>query len=155
MPNEKPLAGRIGEDLTAAMKAKDAARTGTLRMAKAALMNREIEKKAPLDDAEAARVLQGLVKQREDSVFHFRKASRPELVRKEEAEIQVLKEYLPAEASEADIHAAVETAVAETGASSPKDMGRAIKAALAALEAGGKPADGKRVSDAVRKRLGG
>lgn len=155
MTDEKPLAERIGEDLTAAMKAKDAARTGTLRMAKAALMNREIEKKAPLDDAEAVKVLQGLVKQREDSVFHFRKASRPELVRKEEAEIQVLKEYLPAEASEADIGAAVEAAVAETGASSPKDMGRAIKAAMAALESRGKPADGKRVSDAVRKRLGG
>jgi uncharacterized protein YqeY len=155
MASEKPLAERIGDDLTAAMKAKDAARTGTLRMAKAALMNREIEKKAPLDDAEAAKVLQGLVKQREDSVFHFRKASRPELVRKEEAEIQVLKEYLPAEATEADIHAAVEAAVAETGAASPKDMGRVIKASLAALEARGKPADGKRVSDAVRKRLGG
>ncbi len=155
MEQERTLAGRISDDLTAAMKAKDAARTGTLRMAKAALMNREIEKKAPLDDAESAKVLQGLVKQREDSVFHFRKASRPELVRKEEAEIQVLKEYLPKEASEADVEAAVQAAITETGASSPKDMGRAIKAALAALEAAGKPADGKRVSDAVRKRLGG
>jgi len=154
---ERPptLVERITEDLTAAMKAKDAARTGTLRMAKAALMNREIEKKAPLDDAETVKVLQGLVKQREDSVFHFRKASRPELVRKEEAEIHVLKEYLPKEASEADVAAAVEAAIAETGASSPKDLGRAIKAALAALEAAGKPADGKSVSDAVRKRLGG
>ena len=137
------------------MKAKDAARTGTLRMAKAALMNREIEKKAPLDDAESVKVLQGLVKQREDSVFHFRKASRPELVRKEEAEIQVLKAYLPQEASDADIEAAAQAAIAETGASSPKDMGKAIKAALAALQAGGKPADGKKVSDAVRKKLGG
>jgi len=154
MEQDRTLADRISDDLTAAMKAKDAARTGTLRMAKAALMNREIEKKARLDDAETVKVLQGLVKQREDSVFHFRKASRPELVRKEEAEIQVLKEYLPKEASEADVEAAVEAAIAETGASSPKDMGRAIKAALAALEAAGKPADGKRVSDAVRKRLG-
>jgi hypothetical protein len=155
MDNEKPLAGRISEDLTAAMKAKDAARTATLRMAKAALMNREIEKKAPLDDAESVKVLQGLVKQREDSVFHFRKASRPELVRKEEAEIEVLKAYLPQEASDADIEAAAQAAIAETGASSPKDMGKAIKAALAALQAGGKPADGKKVSDAVRKKLGG
>lgn len=154
MEQDRTLADRISDDLTAAMKARDAARTGTLRMAKAALMNREIEKKAPLDDAETVKALQGLVKQREDSVFHFRKASRPELVRKEEAEIQVLKEYLPKEASEADVEAAVEAAIAETGASSPKDMGRAIKAALAALEAAGKPADGKRVSDAVRKRLG-
>ena len=155
MEKDRKLTDRISDDLTAAMKAKDAARTATLRMAKAALMNREIEKKAPLDDAEAVRVLQGLVKQREDSVFHFRKASRPELVRKEEAEIQVLKEYLPAEASEGEVDAAVQAAIAETGASSPKDMGKAIKAALAALEAAGKPADGKRVSDAVRKRLGG
>ena len=155
MDKAKPLAERISEDLTAAMKARDAARTATLRMAKAALMNREIEKKAPLDDAESMKVLQGLVKQREDSVFHFRKASRPELVRKEEAEIEVLKEYLPAEASEADIDAAAQAAIAQTGASSPKDMGKAIKAALAALEADGKPADGKKVSDAVRKRLGG
>jgi uncharacterized protein YqeY len=155
MNEAKPLAERITEDLTAAMKAKDAARTGTLRMAKAALMNREIEKRAPLDDGETVKVLQGLVKQREDSVFHYRKASRPELVRKEEAEIQVLKEYLPQEASDADIEAAAQAAIAETGAASPKDMGKAIKAALAALEAGGKPADGKRVSDAVRKKLGG
>ena len=155
MDQPKPLTERISEDLTAAMKAKDSARTGTLRMAKAALMNREIEKKAPLDDAEAVRVLQGLVKQREDSVFHYRKASRPELVRKEEAEIQVLKEYLPKEASDGDIDAAVTAAITQTGASSPKDMGKAIKAALASLEAAGTPADGKKVSDAVRKRLGG
>jgi uncharacterized protein YqeY len=155
MANDRTLAERIGDDLTAAMKARDAARTGTLRMAKAALMNREIEKKGPLDDAESAKVLRGLVKQREDSLFHFRKASRPELVRKEEAEIEVLKEYLPREASEAEIDAAVEAAVAQTGAASPRDMGRAIKAALAALESSGKTVDGKRVSDAVRKRLGG
>jgi len=155
MDKAKPLAERISEDLTAAMKAKDAARTGTLRMAKAALTNREIEQRVPLDDAESMKVLQGLVKQREDSVFHFRQASRPELVRKEEAEIEVLKEYLPPEASEADIDAAAQAAIAQTGASSPKDMGKAIKAALAALQAGGKPADGKKVSDAVRKRLGG
>ena len=155
MDKVKPLTERISEDLTAAMKARDAARTGTLRMAKAAVMNREIEKKAPLDDAECIKVLQGLVKQREDSVFHFRKASRPELVRKEEAEIEVLKGYLPAEASEGDIDAAAQAAIAQTGAASLKDMGKAMKAALSALEAAGKPADGKKVSDAVRKRLGG
>ena len=137
------------------MKAQDAARTSVLRMAKAALMNREIEKKAPLDDAETAKVLQALVRQREDSVFQFRKANRPELVRKEEAEIEVLKSYLPAEASDRDIEAAVEKAVAETGASSAKDAGRAIKAALAALQAAGKPADGRKVNEAVRRRLGG
>lgn len=136
------------------MKAQDAARTGVLRMAKAALMNREIDKRSPLDDDEAVKVLQTLVRQREDSVFQFRKANRPELVRKEEAEIVVLKSYLPAEASDGDIDAAVEKAVAETGASSAKDMGRVMKAALAALQASGKPADGKKVNEAVRRRLG-
>jgi uncharacterized protein YqeY len=148
------LVERINDDLKASMKAQDAARTGVLRMAKAALMNREIDKRSPLDDDEAVKVLQTLVRQREDSVFQFRKANRPELVRKEEAEIVVLKSYLPAEASDGDIDAAVEKAVAETGASSAKDMGRVMKAALAALQASGKPADGKKVNEAVRRRLG-
>jgi uncharacterized protein YqeY len=145
---------RISSDLTASMKAQDAARTSTLRMAKAALMNRQIEKHGPLDDAEAVRVLQGLVRQREDSAEQYAKGGRPELADKERAEIVVLKGYLPAEATEEDIAAAVEKAVAETGASSPKDMGKVMKAALAALAAGGKPADGKRVNEAVKKRLG-
>ena len=155
MSERVSLVDRIQQDLTAAMKAREAERTSALRMAKAALMNREIEKRSPLDDAEAARVLQALVRQREDSVFQFRKANRPELVQKEENEITLLKSYLPAEASEADIQAAVEKAIAETGAASPKDMGKAMKAALTALEAQGKPADGRKVSDAMRKRLGG
>jgi uncharacterized protein YqeY len=145
---------RIAQDLTASMKAQDAARTSTLRMAKAALMNRQIEKHGALDDAEAVRVLQGLVRQREDSAEQYAKGGRPELADKERAEIVVLKGYLPAEATEEDIAAAVEKAVAETGASSPKDMGKVMKAALAALAAGGKPADGKRVNEAVKKRLG-
>ena len=149
------LVERITADLTAAMKAQDAPRTSVLRMAKAALKNKEIDKKAPLDDAEAVRVLQGLVKQREDSIEQFAKANRPELVSKEEAEITVLRSYLPQEASEADVAAAVERAVAETGAASPKDMGKVMKAALALLAASGRPADGKKVNEAVRKRLGG
>ena len=149
------LSDRISEDLKAAMKAQDAARTAVLRMAKAALMNRQIDKKAPLDDPEATRVLQGLVRQREDSVEQFRNANRLELVAKEEAELQVLKAYLPAEASSADVEAAVEQAVRETGASSAKDMGRVMKAAMAVLQAAGKPADGKKVNEAARRRLGG
>lgn len=148
------LMERVSLDLTTAMKAQDAARTSVLRMAKAALRNHEIDKKGPLDEAEAVRVLQGLVRQREDSVEQFQKAGRAELAEKEQAEIAVLKSYLPQEASDQDIAAAVEKAVVETGASSPKDMGKAIKAALAVLQAGGKPADGKRVSEAVKKRLG-
>lgn len=148
------LIERIAQDLTSAMKAQDAARTSVLRLAKAALKNREIDKKAPLDDAEAAKVLHSLVKQREDSVEQFQKAGRVELAEKEAAEIAVLQGYLPQEASDEDIAAAVEKAVAETGASSPKDMGKAMKAALAVLQAGGKPADGKKVSQAVKQRLG-
>jgi len=146
---------QITQDLTAAMKAKDAPRLSALRMAKSALKNKEIDKQAPLDEADAARVLQGLVKQREDSAQQFRQAGRAELADKEEAEIVVLRAYLPAEASDADIAAAVENAAAETGALSMKDMGKLMKAALAALQAAGKPADGKRLNEAARKRLAG
>jgi uncharacterized protein YqeY len=147
------LVERITQDLTAAMKAQDAPRTSTLRMAKAALKNKEIDKKGPLDEAEALRVVQGLVKQREDSVEQYAKADRRDLADKERAEITVLKAYLPAEVSDEEVAAAVEKAVTETGASSAKDMGRVMKAALAALAASGKSVDGRRVNEAVRKRL--
>ena len=149
------LVERLNQDLTAAMKARDAARTSTLRMAKAAFMNKEIDRKGALDDAEAQKVLQGLVKQREDAADQYAKASRPELAQKEQAEIAVLKAYLPAEVTDAEVAAAVDKAVAETGASSLKDMGKAMKAALAALAASGKAVDGKRVNEAVKKKLGG
>jgi uncharacterized protein YqeY len=148
------LTEKVGQDLTAAMKAQDAARVSTLRMAKAALKNREIEKRAPLDEAEAGRVLQGLVKQREDSAQQFEQAGRGELAQKERAEIEVLRAYLPQEASADEIDAAVARAVEETGAATAKDMGKAMKAAMAALQAGGKTVDGKKVNEAVRKRLG-
>ena len=148
------LAERITQDLTAAMKAQDAARTSTLRMAKAAIMNKQIDKHGALDDAETTRVLHGLVKQREDAAEQYVKGGRPELADKERAEIAVLRAYLPAEVTDEEIAAAVETAVAETGAGSAKDMGRVMKAAMAALAASGKTADGKRVSEAARKRLG-
>lgn len=149
------IAERITADLTAAMKAQDAARTSVLRMAKSALKNKEIDKKAPLDEAEAAKLLQTLVKQREDSAAQYRGAGRPELADKEEAEIVVLRGYLPQAASDEEIAAAVEKAVADTGAKGMKDMGAAMKAALAALAATGRTVDGKLVSDAVRKRLQG
>ncbi|MGE0453506.1 MAG: GatB/YqeY domain-containing protein [Vicinamibacteria bacterium] len=148
------IVDQLQKDLTAAMKAQDAPRTGALRMAKAALKNREIDKRAPLDDAEAARVLQTLVKQREDSASQYRAAGREELASKEEAEISVLKAYLPQEAGEGEIAAAVEKAVAETGAAGPKDIGRVMKAALAALGATGKTVDGRKVNEAVKQRLG-
>lgn len=149
------LSERIQQDLTQAMKAKDAARTSTLRMARAAIMNKEIDKKGALDDAETLRLLQGLVKQREDSAEQYSKAGRPELADKENAEILLLEAYLPAEVTDAEVQAAVDAAVAATGASSLKDMGKAMKAALAALQASGKSVDGRRVNEAVKEKLGG
>lgn len=148
------LAERITKDLTAAMKAQDAARTSTLRLAKAAIKNREIDRHAALDDGETVRVLQGLVKQREDSVEQYSRANRPELADKERAEIAVLTAYLPGEVGDEEIATAVQRAIDETGASNAKDLGRVMKAALAALAAGGKAVDGKRVNEAVRRRLG-
>jgi uncharacterized protein YqeY len=148
------LLERITQDLTSSMKAQDALRTSALRLAKAALKNKEIDKRSSLDEAEVVKVLQGLVKQREDSIEQFQKANRPELAAKEQAEIDVLRDYLPQEASDAEVEAAVAKAVAETNASSPKDMGRVMKAALSVLQASGKPVDGKKVNEAVRKRLG-
>jgi uncharacterized protein YqeY len=148
------IVDRLQQDLTSAMKAQDAPRTGALRMAKAALKNREIDKRAPLDDAESARVLQTLVKQREEAAAQYRAAGREELALKEEAEIAVLKVYLPQDAGEDEIVAAVEKALAETGAAGPKDVGRVMKAALAALGATGKTVDGRKVNEAVKKRLG-
>jgi uncharacterized protein len=149
------LVERLNQDLTAAMKARDAVRTSTLRMAKAAIMNKEIDKKGALDDGEARKLLLGLVKQREDAADQYQKANRPELAEKEQGEIVILKSYLPAEVTDAELAAAVDKAVAETGASSLKDMGKAMKAALAALAASGKAVDGKRVNEAVKKKLGG
>jgi len=149
------LAETLTKDLTAAMKARDAARTSVLRMAKAAVKNREIEKGEALDDAEIVKALQSLVKQREDSAEQYDKASRPELAEKERAEITVLEGYLPAGASAEEIEAAVAQAVEETGAASPKEMGKVMKAAMAALAASGKAVDGKQVNAAAKKKLGG
>ena len=147
------LVEQIAKDLTAAMKAKDAPRTSVLRMAKSAIMNKEIEKKGALDDAETVRLLQTLVKQREEAAEQFARGGRPELVAKEQAEVAVLRGYLPREAGDVEIAAAVEKAVADTGATSLKDMGRVMKAALSALT--GASVDGKKVNEAVKKRLGG
>jgi uncharacterized protein YqeY len=149
------LAERITKDLTAAMKGREALRTSVLRMAKAAFKNLEIEKRAPLGDAELLKVLQGLVKQREDSAAQFREGGRPELADKEEAEIAILKAYLPEEVSQEEIAAAVERAVSDTGAASPRDLGTVMKAALAALRQTGKSVDGRRVNEEARRRLGG
>jgi uncharacterized protein YqeY len=138
-------------DLTAAMKAKDADKLSTLRMVKANLMNRQIDKGGELTGDEIQKALQSLVKQRRDSVEQYEKAGRSELAAKEAAEIAVIEAYLPQAASPEEIDAAVAAAVAETGASSMKDMGTVMKAAMANLA--GKSADGRLVSEAVRSRL--
>jgi uncharacterized protein YqeY len=145
------LSKQIVTDLTAAMKAQDAARTSTLRMVKAAMMNRQIEKGAELDDDDMQKLLRSLVKQRRDSIEQYEKAGRQELVDKESAEIAVIETYLPAAASREEIEQAVVAAIAETGASSMKDMGGVMKAVQAALA--GKNADGRLVSEVVKSKL--
>jgi uncharacterized protein YqeY len=141
----------IVADLTEAMKAKDADKLSTLRMVKANLMNRKIEKGGELTDEEISKALQSLVKQRRDSIEQYENAGRTELAEKERTEIAVIEVYLPQAASADEIAAAVDAAVSETGASSMKDMGAVMKAALAQLA--GKTADGKAVSEAVKQRL--
>jgi len=147
------LSEQIISDLTASMKAQDAQRTSTLRMVKAAMMNRKIEKGSELDDDEMQKLLRSLVKQRRDSIEQYEKAGRPELVDKEQAEIAVIETYLPQAASAAEIESAVSAAIAETGATSIKDMGKVMKTVQAALA--GKNADGKLVADTVKAKLSG
>jgi len=147
------LKDQIIKDMTASMKAKDAARTSTLRMVKAALQNREIEKGGPLDDDELMKLLRSLVKQRRDSVEQYQKGGRQDLVDKEQAEIAVIESYLPRGASQAEIAQAVSEAIGETGATSMKDMGAVMKAVMTRLA--GKNADGRMVSETVKSKLGG
>ena len=133
------------------MKAKDPVRLGTFRMLKTALTNKSIQVGRALDAAEELQVVSSLVKQRRDSIEQFTAGNRPDLAEKEQAEIKVLETLLPAGASESDIAAAVDQAITETGAAGPKDMGKVMKAVMAALA--GKTVDGKRVNEAVRSRL--
>jgi uncharacterized protein YqeY len=145
---------QVAADLTAAMKAKDAARLSALRMLKAAIMNKGmVEKGRELNDAEVLQVVASLVKQRRDSIEQFEKAGRTDLVEKETGEIAILEHYLPPAVSADEIDAAVAEAIAETGASSPKDMGKVMKAVMPKLS--GKNVDGRTVNEAVRRKLGG
>ena len=147
------LSDTISGDVTAAMKGREPVRLSALRMLKAAIMNKGVEKGRDLEDAEVLQVVSSLVKQRRDSIEQFSKAGRTDLVDKETAEIAVLEQYLPPAASAADIDAAVAGAIADTGATSPRDMGKVMKAVMARLA--GVSADGKAVSEAVRRTLGG
>ncbi|HAF13272.1 MAG TPA: glutamyl-tRNA amidotransferase [Blastocatellia bacterium] len=145
------LKQQIVSDLTTSMKAQDAPRTSTLRMVKAAMMNREIEKGAELDDEEMLKLLRSLVKQRRDSVEQYEKGGRQDLADKEKVEIGMIETYLPQSASREVIEEAVNAAIAETGASSMKDIGKVMKAAQAALA--GKNADGRMISEVVKAKL--
>jgi uncharacterized protein len=142
---------RIQKDLTAAIKTKEELRLSVLRMVKTALKNKEVERMRPLEDAESLQVLQTLVKQRRESIEQFIRGGRTDLADKENKEIAIIESYLPAAPSEAEIGQAVEAAIAETGANSPKQMGAVIKAAR--LHLAGKTVDGKALSDRVRQRL--
>ncbi|HJZ79741.1 MAG TPA: GatB/YqeY domain-containing protein [Pyrinomonadaceae bacterium] len=147
------LKDKIITDMTAAMKAKDSARTSTLRMVKAAIMHREKEGNGQLTDDDVLKLLRSQVKQRRDSVEQYQKAGRQDLVDKETAEIEVIEGYLPQAASAAEIEAAVAAAIAETGASSMKDMGAVMKSVMPKLA--GKNADGRVVSETVKQKLAG
>src|SRR2546425_8169971 len=149
------LPEQIQKDITAAMKARDEARLSTLRMVKAALKNREIEKMAPLDDKESQQVLSTLIKQRKDSVEQFTKGGRKELADKEAAEIKLIETYLPKAAGEDEIVAGVKAVIAEMGSPTMKEMGSVMKNAMGRFAAAGMRVDGKMVSEAVKKELAG
>ncbi len=147
------LQEKIQNDIANAMRSKDRLRLDVLRGMKTAVKNKEIEKMKPLEEAEALAVCNTLVKQRRDSIEQFRKGGREELAAKEEAEIRIIEEYLPASASDEDVRKAIDEAIQETAASSMKDMGKVMAAAKTKLA--GKTIDGGRVSQMVKEHLGG
>jgi uncharacterized protein YqeY len=142
---------RVENEIREAMKSRDAARLSALRMMKTALANKQIENREGFTEADAVKALQTLAKQRRESADAFRAAGREDSAVKEEAELVVIEEYLPAAASEADIEAAVAEAIAETGATSARDIGKVMPAAMKRLA--GKTVDGKAVNAAVRAKL--
>jgi hypothetical protein len=146
-----PLVDEVSAAIADAMRKQERLRLSALRMLKAAFVNREIERGHALDDAEARQVVTSLVKQRRDSIEQFTKGGRPDLADKETAEVAILEAYLPPAADPAAIERAVSDAIAETGATSAKDMGRVMKAAMCRLA--GQNVDGKVVNELVRKRL--
>lgn len=145
------LEQKLSADIAAAMKARDTTKLTAFRMLKTALTNKSVEKGRALEPAEELQVVSALVKQRRDSVEQFTAGNRPDLAAREEAEIAVLETLLPPAATSDELAAAVEQAVTETGAAGPKDMGKVMKAAMAALA--GKAVDGKKLNEAVRARL--
>jgi uncharacterized protein len=149
------LSEQVQKDMTEAMKARDELRLSTLRMMRSALKNKEIDKRAPLDDREGQQVLQTMIKQRKDSIDAFVKGNRQELADKEQSEIGIIESYLPKAVGEAEITAAVKATIAEMGAPTMKDMGTVMKNVMAKFAAGGARVDGKVVSEAVKRELQG
>src|SRR5215475_9861121 len=147
------LQDKIQNDIALAMRNKDSLRLNVLRMMKTAVKNKEVEKMKALEEPEVLAVFNTLVKQRKDSIDQFRKGGREELAQKEEAEIKIIDEYLPAAASDEDIRKAIEDAVSESGATSMKDMGKVMAATKAKLS--GKTIDGARISQLVKEQLSG
>ena len=147
------LMERISQDLISAMRAREQQRLAALRMAKAALMNREVEKGRALDDSESQQVIVSLIKQRRDSIEQFRQGGRQDLVDKEAAEISTLEVYLPPPVDPAEIERAVSEAIAEAGATSPKDLGKVMKVVMPKLA--GRAVDGRTINEHVRRKLGG
>jgi uncharacterized protein len=143
---------RISQDIAAAMRAKEPVRLGALRMAKAALMNREVEKGSALDEAESRQVMASLIKQRRDSIDQFRKGGRDDLADKEAAEITTLETYLPPALDAAALEAIIDEVIGATGATGAKDLGRVMKGVMPRLA--GQTVDGKLVNDIVRRKLG-
>jgi uncharacterized protein YqeY len=149
------ISERITQDITAAMKAREEHRLSTLRMVKAALKNKEIDKRAALDDQEAMAVLNTLIKQRKDSIEQFTKGGRKELADKEAAEIGIIEGYLPKAAGQEEIASVVQAAISEMGSPTMKDMGTVMKTAMSKFAAQGTRVDGKLVSETVKKLLSG
>ena len=145
------LRDRLTEDLKLAMKARDQLRMDVIRMIKAAVINKEVEMKKDLDDAEMSRIMTTMIKQRKESVEQYEKGQRAELAAKERQEISIIESYLPKALSADELERIVETVIRETGAGSAKDMGAVMKTVMARLA--GQPVDGKHVSDLVRSKL--
>src|SRR5574341_349340 len=145
------LHDRLTEDLKQAMKSRDQLRMDVIRMIKAAVLNKEVELKKDLDDAEMSRVMTTMIKQRRESVEQFEKGNRAELAAKERQEITIIEAYLPQVLSPEQLAGVVEAVIRDTGATSPKDMGVVMKAVMARLA--GQPVDGKQISDLVRSKL--
>jgi uncharacterized protein len=143
---------RISQDIANAMRAKEPVRLGALRMAKAALMNQEVQKGRPLDEAESQQVMTSLIKQRRDSIEQFRKGGRDDLADREAAEITTLESYLPPPIDAAGLERLVDEVVSELGAGGPQDLGRVMKALMPRLA--GQAVDGKTVTELVKRRLG-